>query len=195
MIKCKQDYLDFLEADRKALFIESGMISNVKECLKYNLVWRFQKLLRKCEYYKNVGSKISVFHKLYYLILKRKLIKLSLQLGFSIPENVFGRGLAIVHYGTIVVNPRAKIGSNCRIHVDVVIGESGGKVGAPIIGNNVYIGPGSKIYGKIEIADNCAISANSVLNKSFFNEGMLIAGNPAVEIKEIEISQIIKHLK
>lgn len=195
MIKSKTDYVEYLEADRQALFLKGGLLNKFKENLKYNKTWQFQRLLRKCEYYRNVASKYSIFHKLYYFLLKRKFMKLSLLMGFSIPENVFGKGLAIIHYGTIVVNPRAKVGENCRIHVDVVIGESGGKVGAPIIGNNVYIGPGSKIYGNIEIANNCAVSANAVLNKSFLNEGKLIAGNPASEIKSIEISQIIKHLK
>ncbi len=195
MIRSKQEYLEFLEADRIALFKNNGIVSKFLDFVKYDKIWHFQRLLRKCEYYKNVAIKYSVFHKIYYFYLKRKFMKISLKLGFSIPENVFGRGLAIIHYGTIVVNPRAKVGENCRIHVDVVIGESGGKVGAPIIGNNVYIGPGSKIYGNIEIANNCAVSANAVLNKSFLNEGKLIAGNPASEIKSIEISQIIKHLK
>ncbi len=195
MIRSKQEYLEFLEADRIALFKNNGIVSKFLDFVKYDKIWNFQRLIRKCEYYKNVAIKYSVFHKIYYFYLKRKFMKISLKLGFTIPENVFGKGLAIIHYGTIVVNPRAKVGENCRIHVDVVIGESGGKVGAPIIGNNVYIGPGSKIYGNIEIANNCAVSANAVLNKSFLNEGKLIAGNPASEIKSIEISQIIKHLK
>ena len=194
MIKSKSEYIEYLEADRIALFKEVHFKSIVLDFIKHDKLWYFQRLLRKCEYYKNVATQYSIFHKLYYFHLKRKFLKLSMKLGFSIPENVFGKGLAIVHYGTIVVNPRAKIGMNCRIHVDVVIGESGGKVGAPIIGDNIYIGPGSKIFGNIEIANNCAISANSVINKSFLNHGMLIAGHPATEVKHIQIKNLIKHL-
>jgi serine O-acetyltransferase len=122
-------------------------------------------------------------------------LRLSAKLGFSIPFNVFGPGLAIVHYGTIVVNANAKVGANCRIHPSTCIGASGGKSEAPKIGDNVYIGPGAKIYGDIVIANNIAVAANAAVNTSFFEEGILIAGVPAVKIKEIDISLLIKHLK
>ena len=51
-----------------------------------------------------------------------KLRKLQIKLGFPIPSNVFGPGLSIAHYGTIVVSEHASIGCNCRIHVGVNIG-------------------------------------------------------------------------
>ena len=55
---------------------------------------------------------------------------------------------------------------------------------APTIGNNVFIGPEAKVYGKIIIADDIAIGANSVVNKSFLEPGIGIAGAPAVKINE-----------
>ena len=103
-------------------------------------------------------------------------------LNFSIPINVFGPGLSIAHYGTIVVNQNSKIGKNCRIHENVTIGSTGGEELAPQIGNNVFIGTGAKIIGNIEIADNIAIGANSLVNKSFTEPGITIAGNPAKKI-------------
>lgn len=99
-----------------------------------------------------------------------------------------------MHYGTIVVNPRAKVGANCRIHVCTNIGESGGVAGAPQIGDNVYIGPGAKIYGAISIANNTVIAANAAVNKSILEEGMLVAGVPARIIKDIDVKRIIKHI-
>nr|WP_292372222.1 hypothetical protein [Methanosarcina sp. UBA411] len=50
------------------------------------------------------------------------------------------------------------------------------------MGNNVYIGPGAKIFGNITIADDIAIGANSVVNKSFYEKGISIAGVPAKKI-------------
>lgn len=47
-----------------------------------------------------------------------------IRLGFSIPINVFDYGLRINHYGTIVVNTKARIGKWCDIHACVNIGES-----------------------------------------------------------------------
>ncbi|WP_235856493.1 serine O-acetyltransferase [Flagellimonas oceanensis] len=149
-------------------------------------------MLRKKEYFLN--CKKGVFNKLRLQVIKLRYRRIALKLGFSIPENVFGPGLAIVHYGTIVVNRNAKIGNNCRIHACTNIGASGGGQKAPVIGDNVYIGPGAKIYGDITIANNIAIGANATVFKDFKEPGMMIAGNPAKEIKRIDISRIIKHI-
>lgn len=195
MISSKKEYLEYLEADRIALGKPPySFIIMIKEKIKREHIWKFQRLLRKTEYYNNVVSKKFFLGKLLYIFLKIKLKNLSLKLGFSIPENVFGPGLAIVHYGTIVVNASAKVGSNCRIHASTNIGESGGVPGAPNIGDNVYIGPGAKIYGDIYIASNSVIAANAAVNKSIFENGMLIAGVPAKTVKLIDVKKIIKHL-
>jgi serine O-acetyltransferase len=195
MIKTKNDYLFYLEADRKALGKPIySLFSISKEYIERDYIWLFHRLLRKSEYYKNVVSRGSFLGKLAYICIKIRFKNLSLKLGFSIPENVFGPGLAIVHYGTIIVNPRAKVGENCRIHACTNIGESGGVEGAPIIGNNVYIGPGAKIYGAISIADNCVIAANAAVNKSIIEKGMLVGGVPAKILKPIDVKNIIKHL-
>jgi serine O-acetyltransferase len=78
------------------------------------------------------------------------------------------------------VNGNSKIGENCRIHVGVNIGtEAGYGDRAPTIGNNCYIAPGAKIFGKIVIGDNNVIGANAVVNKSFEQSGVSIAGVPA----------------
>ncbi|GAA4333635.1 hypothetical protein GCM10023144_25110 [Pigmentiphaga soli] len=50
---------------------------------------------------------------------------------------------------------------------------------APRIGDNSYIGPGAKIFGAIQIGNNCAIGANAVVNKSYSDHGLLLIGIPA----------------
>jgi serine O-acetyltransferase len=195
MITSKKDYLYYLELDRIALGKPKYSLKILLiEYLKLDLLWQFQRLLRKAEYFKNVRSQKSLIGKIKYVIIKRRLKSKSLKLGFSIPENVFGPGLAIMHYGTIIINSRTKVGANCRIHACVNIGESGGKAGAPKIGDNVYIGPGAKIYGKINIPSNCAIAANAAVGESFFTEGIVLGGVPAKEIGKVDIKQIIKHI-
>ncbi|MEI8048956.1 MAG: serine acetyltransferase [Bacteroidota bacterium] len=194
MILSHNDYLHYLESDRIALKKKKRTIKyNILDKLDPDYIWRFQRLLRKCEYYKNVKS-VSFLNQIFYIYLKLKFKKLSLKLGFTIPENVFGPGLAIIHYGTIIVNAEARVGSNCRIQACTVIGQSGGIKGSPTIGDNVYIAPGVKIYGEINIPNNTAIAANAAVNKSFVNENTLIGGVPAKEISHINIKQIIKHI-
>jgi serine O-acetyltransferase len=83
----------------------------------------------------------------------------------------------------IIVNTDARIGANCRIHPGTVIATQAGPVSkTPRLGDNIYIGPGVKISGDIELADNIAIGANSVVNKSFTEPGITIAGAPARKI-------------
>ncbi len=173
MIKSKKDYKEYLKEDG------AGFTRSLKDIL-FNDIRKFKKILRKLEYYNN--CKNGYLNKLIIMYLRYQFMKKSRMLGFSIPINVFKPGLSIAHRGTIVVHPNAKVGANCRIHVCVVIGATGGSSKAPIIGDNVYIGTGAKIIGDIKIADNIAIGANSLVNKSFYEEGITIAGNPAKKI-------------
>jgi serine O-acetyltransferase len=110
---------------------------------------------------------------------------LSTFLGIHIKPNVFGPGLSISHPGTIIVNGKTRVGANCRLHVCISIGTRAGyRDLVPTIGNNVYIGPGAKIFGDIIIADGIAIGANSVVDKSFTEPNIGIAGIPAKKIND-----------
>jgi serine O-acetyltransferase len=147
-----------------------------------DFIWRFLRLLRKTEYYKN--CKKGWCGKLLYIYYLKKYKKISLKLGFSIPLNVFGPGLSLPHYGTIVVNPATRVGKNCRLHACVNIGASGGGAHSPIIGDNVYIGPGAILFGNIKISDNVTIAANSTVNKSIEITNITVGGTPAKIINE-----------
>lgn len=85
-----------------------------------------------------------------------------------------------------MVSGNAKIGKNCRIHVCTNIGNAHSKegIGAPTLGDNVYIGPGAKLFGAIHIGDNVAIGANAVVNSSFPKGNCTIAGVPARKISD-----------
>jgi len=187
MIKNKADYLYYLEADRIALSkpkVSSFDLSyKFKNFLFPDVLWEFQKTLRKLEYLKNVPS--GPLMKMVYFFVLKKYYRLSYKLGFTIPINVFGPGLSIAHYGTIIINTGAKIGANCRIHANVNIGTEAGHASlAPVLGDNVYIGPGAKIFGGISISNNVIIGANAVVNKSVIQENVAIGGIPAKIITE-----------
>jgi serine O-acetyltransferase len=192
MIQNKIDYIKYLERDRIALDVYNDTFLNkLKNLFFPNPVWKFQRLMRKLEY--RVNCKNKGVNKLYIIYLKYKFRKLSIKLNFSIPINVFGPGLSIVHYGTIIINYTTRIGANCRIHAGVNIGASGGEVQGPILGDNVYIAPGAKIFGNIRIPNNTAIGANAVVNKSFEKENTIIAGVPAKVLGSVDIKKIIRH--
>lgn len=163
MIENKEDFKYYLKCDREA----RGYTKSIKNLFTIRgdaQLYRFQNLMRKVEYYNN--CKNSILGKIITIFLKIKYKRQQIKYGFSIPINTFGPGLLIQHRGTICVNGKAKIGKNCRINVDVNIGTNMEKEGeAPIIGDNCFIGPGAKIFGKIIIGNNVAIGANSVINK------------------------------
>lgn len=190
MIRNKADYHHYLSQDKKALGIDNWSYKRrLLELLVPHYTWRLQKQLRKVEYYKN--CKTGLINKLIFLVLKIRFRKYGTRLGISIHENVFGPGLAIVHTGTIIVHPNARVGKNCRLQACTNIGASGGSTKAPVIGDNVYIAPGAKIYGEIQIANNCAIAANAAVGSSFLEPNMMIGGVPAKVIKRIDIKNII----
>lgn len=68
------------------------------------------------------------------------------------------------------------------------IGANAGDDGAATIGNNVYIGPGAKIIGRIRIGDNVVIGANAVVTKDVPN-GVTVGGVPAKIISEKDSSR------
>ena len=106
----------------------------------------------------------------------------SIILGIQIPISTrIGGGLYLCHWGSIVVSKKAVIGENVVLFHDVTIGHEKGK--CPVIGNNVFIAPGAKIFGGITIGDNCRIGANAVVNKSF-PANCTIAGIPAKIVKQ-----------
>lgn len=90
-----------------------------------------------------------------------------------------GGGLYIGHPFCITINPDAKIGSNVNLHRGVLIGQEnrGKRKGAPIIGDEVWIGINAAIVGKIVIGDDVLIAPNSYVNCNVPSHSIVI-GNP-----------------
>jgi len=143
---------------------------------------RFLVLMRILEWLENIGAPRSFRAPLVFWFRR-----LSLRLGFTISRHVFGPGVAIPHYGNIMIHPNSSFGRNCRVHVGTVVAGTAAimdpadlpKINAPVIGDNVYFAPGVKMNGPLRIADDCVISANSVVTRSFTTPGVTIAGFPA----------------
>lgn len=178
MIKAKEDYKLYLIQDALAL----NEIERKHPRPFTDYIWRFQRMLRKCEYQRTYNGLKRIFCMPSIVINKIRFNRMSVMLGFSIPLGVFEEGLSIAHYGNVTVSASAKVGKNCRIHEGVNIGATNGSVKAPIIGNNVFIGTGAKIIGDISVADDVAIGANSVVVKSISESGTTWAGVPARKI-------------
>ncbi len=175
MITDRQTYREYVKEDLKAYGLTHVGFYNYwwMDCL------RFQLRLRRIEYLHNTAGH-NPLKGLWCFVLEVVNHRLATRLGFTIPKNVFGPGLHIVHYGTIVVHPDARVGRNCRLHPSTSIGDYNG---VPRLGDNVYIGPGAKIYGPVTLGNNVAVGANAVVNKSF-GSNVTLGGVPARIVAE-----------
>ena len=99
-------------------------------------------------------------------------------------DNFKGRPVLGHKLKGIVIAAGAIIGKNCYLSHQVTIGRSRG--GAPIIGDNVYIGPGAKIFGAIHIGNNVRIGANCVVFEDVPDNATVVLTKPRVIIKEKE---------
>ncbi|MCD8007035.1 MAG: serine acetyltransferase [Oscillospiraceae bacterium] len=92
-----------------------------------------------------------------------------------------GKGTFITYHGLgVIINKRAVIGENCRIRQHVTIAAN--DEGVPVIGNNVQIGAGAVLIGKIVIGDNVKIGANAVVLHDLPSDCTAV-GMPAKPVK------------
>ena len=107
-----------------------------------------------------------------------------------------GPGLYIPHAGGIVVNQCAEIGKRLYLSHNVTIGRvhAGKKKGVPIIGDDVFIGPGAVVIGKIRIGDNVAIGPNSVVI-SDLPDNVFAAGLPAKIVARKSADEILGYFE
>lgn len=87
----------------------------------------------------------------------------------------------------VFISSRAKIGNNCVIFQQVTIGSNNlsdaKRKGAPIIGDNVYIGCVAKIIGNIKIGNNVRIGANCVVCEDIPDNSTVVLPKSRIIIK------------
>jgi serine O-acetyltransferase len=100
--------------------------------------------------------------------------------GIELPCEVeVGTNFRIDHQGGIVISGYAKFGDNCVIRNGVTVGLSHpDDPVAPVFGNNVDIGAGAKILGRISVGDNVSIGANAVVIRDVPSDSIAV-GVPA----------------
>jgi serine O-acetyltransferase len=144
-----------------------------------------------------VGSKgfRSIF---LYRIFNNKLQNLSLlytilrMISFSIEipcTTKIDEGFFIGHAEGLVINPNCTIGKNFTIYQGVTLGGNIGKIKdgrvAPLIGDNVFIGPGAKVLGPVTVGDNSMIGANAVVVKDIPKDSLAV-GIPTKIVRKID---------
>ena len=143
--------------------------------LVFNPGFKYSFWMRVCRYLRSAPLRYPLF------IFARILLgHYKYKFGIDIPFTTrIGEGLYIGHFGGIVVNDCAVIGRNCNLSHEVTIGQAnrGKRKGYPVIGDNVYLGPGAKLVGNVSLGNNVAVGANCVVTHDVPENGV-VAGVP-----------------
>lgn len=127
-------------------------------------------------YRKDLNIKFKLIRKL----LENYRTKIGRKRGVEIPISAkIGKGFLMIHPYLITINRDAIIGENCTMMKGSTIGSQkrGSKKGAPILGNDVYVGLNSTIVGNIRIGDNVLIAPNTFVNFDVPSNSVVI-GSP-----------------
>ncbi len=179
MIKNKKELKEYIEYEKKIYKQNSFLKTCVKALFgsEKAIIYKFQRRLRKTEYYYNSNKKLRYILSL--MILNKKFRN---KYSLHIPLNTCGKGLRIMHLGSILINGNAKLGKDVTLHINTSIVAQGVTDEVPTIGNGVGLGVGATIVGGITLANYIAVGANSVVTHSFYEENIAIAGSPAKKI-------------
>lgn len=174
MIKTRRELSFYLQADR--MMNRGSFKCNVKEKL-CNVIFpdhimNYLVHMRKADYYSNQSGIFSKVMSNYHRLFQRKI---GIKLGFSISKDVFGYGLVIPHYGTIVVGGGNRVGNYAVLHTSTCITN-----GCKKIGSGLMVSTGAKLTTMEYLGDNVTVAANSVVVKSVMESNILLVGMPAV---------------
>ena len=124
------------------------------------------------------------------LLLHRYSYKWSIEIPWG---TEIGPGLQVVHCSGIVISVKVRLGRNCTISQGVTLGltERGLKQGAPVVGDDVYIGPGAKIIGNVHVGNNVAIGANCVVTGDV-SDNAVVVGVPGKTISFAGAAEYVK---
>jgi serine O-acetyltransferase len=105
---------------------------------------------------------VGLILRIIYFILNKLIAEICAGVLIDLGSEI-GKGFQLGHFGGIYI--KAKIGENCTVAQQVVIGYKGGFSGGevPTLGNNVFVGSGAKIIGGVKIGNNVKIGANAVV--------------------------------
>lgn len=115
MIKTKDDLREYLQCDKMHLGIKHA------RSRWNNDIWKYEIALRRHEYYHN--NRKGIINRFLCKYWAWRHHRLGVRLGFTIYVNTCGKGLRLSHYGSIIINGKARLGDFCDLHSCVNIGK------------------------------------------------------------------------
>lgn len=97
-------------------------------------------------------------------------------------STVIGQGFMVIHGNGTVIGGGSIIGNNFTIYQNATIGYNNG---FPTIGNNVFIGAGAVVIGKIRIGNNVKIGAGAVVIEDVPDNCTVVGPKAKVILREL----------
>ena len=176
VVTTKEQLKFYIQADHmmnRGTF-KSSLKNRIRNFFAPDYIMKYLRTLRKVEYFSNTGGRLQYFY-------KAKQQRLGRRLGFSIAKNVFGYGLVIPHWGTIVVGDGNTIGNYAVLHTSICI-----TAGTKKIGDGFYCSTGAKILNSVELGNNVTVGANAVVTRDF-EANSLLMGIPAEKKRDADV--------
>ncbi|WP_448619344.1 serine O-acetyltransferase [Geodermatophilus sp. URMC 65] len=169
------EYRDLVRSDLYRLRARSGPAEFLRHVVLGGSSGAFQYVfwMRTCRFTRSHPQLRFVLDPVSRVVLRHYTYKY----GIDVPYTTsIGSGFYIGHFGGIVVNERAVIGRNCNISQQVTLGQAnrGRRKGYPVVGDDVYLGPGAKVVGAVRIGDDVAIGANCVVTEDVPDHAVVV---------------------
>lgn len=168
----KQIGSDCFRYNARRGFGEVARLARVNPGFRYTLIFRLARHLR---------DNRSVLAAIFRLLHRHYSVKYGIQIPLSVE---IGHGLMLPHFGGIVVNSKAKIGTNCTILHGVTLGSisAGKRAGFPVVCDGVYLGPGAVVVGNVTLGAGSTLSGGAWVNFDVPSNALVI-GNPGKIVK------------
>lgn len=160
-----------------------SMLKNYFQHYNHKKYWKYR------EYVTNpaMGGKIAMLRKyLKLMYIKRCDAFNNASMGTDLNGGALFKTPPRLPHGLngIIISPYAKIGSNITIFHQVTIADDAKDFhNAPTIGDNVMIGAGAILIGKITIGNNVKIGAGAIVVENIPDNAVVVGGKARIIIK------------
>jgi serine O-acetyltransferase len=175
-------FRDTLRQDLYRYRARTGLRTALKAYFR-NPAFRFTCWLRVGNYF---FLRSGVLARLPYVMCRLMREHYSIKYGYQIYEETeIGPGFYIGHVGSVVINPKARIGRNVNIATGVTIGQAnrGKRAGTPTIGDRVWVGTNAVVVGKVTVGDGVLIAPGAYVHFDV-PPNSVVVGNPGQIISE-----------